>query len=1093
MTASTTVSHDLAEDAIVNNDRAFQVAWLVYINGIEVPAVSANVSYGVWAIPEAQIAMIPDPILQRLGAEDRVSVQVFYCDYWMNPETPEFRLMFDGEIVSWSYVNVQEGRTLSFSCVDYIQIWTQLFFFFMSSINDMATGASGDAIGTTISSVVNTGFAPIYPYSLFAQGIIPAANAGGEEGSAGDSSESGVTSDEGGGGQGIITRPLDFVYNVVRGLIDANLPNRTTPASNFFSPWTRKTNFHKRFIALPYLENSENPGVFPVLRAVQANFALDAVAQMASRVGNAGSIWQILQEIMQTLMMEIAMIPTPAAVVSDYSTLQVRGVPTGTTSITAPVFLTNYMVKPPFFFGIPPVCNVFFPTQIQHYAYEENYITQPTRMYFNEETLAGYLNVDANAGSALGNMFRDALAVAYPEEVNIAARAALDNPGLNGKDILVYPEEFFKGPVVDRRPLPTWFSFLGQAGVQNNNPRPTTPAPTPTTPATPAVDPAESASSSSEAASDISPGDTDRNVFRLYAKYEYFKERYSRRTGALSLLFNPYPVPGFPCAVFDRRSTQVDTFGYIMSVSQSLRSNGWSTNVSFTHGRTFQEMFALLQSQFTFENELLTLQQNEVMSEARGNASESVDPREPSTNLTNPVGAIATAPAEPLSEIRDVIQNFVRAEEFYAELFFRRVGANSGILNAAQGIEGNRVETVPTTTTETTVSSTPETPLERSLETVPDLAPDVVRSSSPTPTRDPLPQDTPAATNNKRASFYYPDIITLEDPATGATEDVSITGIDSTAREAALAALERLRTGDKSQLTTDIVLISSAAGVDPSTVPTDTAIAPAASATMTPTAATTPTSSPYLTPEIEAMVAAPSATITTAAAISTGTTTTTGVTASSTADAPAPVATSASNEVFARLETNIRTRTTTSNLRGDAYVRPKPEAMPLFESYESAMRYCARPICTLDEYIQFLGNYGTQGTLVEPNGARLADDPRMFPAKYYTSIRTYRNGPPTTLPNTNITNTTVVTDTTGVTGAPVETSSTPTAATATAAAVSTSGVSATSTADTDATDSNTGSAVVSGLPDDFPETRSNWSAILLDYRRRALDSIVPRT
>src|SRR3990167_2190441 len=90
-------------------DRAFKPAWIVYFNGIEIPASSVSIGYGVWQIPECEVTLIPDVAMHRFGAEDRVSVQVFYCDYFYRPEKPEFCLMFEGEITAWSYVNVKQG------------------------------------------------------------------------------------------------------------------------------------------------------------------------------------------------------------------------------------------------------------------------------------------------------------------------------------------------------------------------------------------------------------------------------------------------------------------------------------------------------------------------------------------------------------------------------------------------------------------------------------------------------------------------------------------------------------------------------------------------------------------------------------------------------------------------------------------------------------------------------------------------------------------------------------------------------------------------------------------------------------------------
>lgn len=954
-----------SNEDLVNVDRAFQVAWLVYINGVEVPCVSASTSCGVWQIPEAEIALIPDPILARLGAEDRVSVQIFYCDYWMEPGQADFRLMFDGEIVGWSYVNVRTGRAISFNCVDYVQIWTQLFFFFMSSLDDIGSNAADSAIGVTAAGVQGVGYAPIYPYSLFAQGIVPHTTT-----TPGD-----TATGTGDVGNELITRPVDFAYNIIRSVIDTDLPNRSVPGCNFFAPWTRRTNFHKRWVAMPYLETGENPGIWPILRAAQSQFAVSAVAQQAQRVGSGGSIWDMLQNILQVLMCEIAMIPTPAAVRSDYATLEIQGACDGTNFPTTPVFLTNYFIKPQFMFGIPPVCNVFYPSQIERYSYEENYITQPTRLYFSENAWTSYLQTDANASPGLATMIRDALSVAHPEEVNQAMRQTIEHPDTNPNNLLVYPEEFFKGPVVDRRDMPQWFLFLGQAGPESSG--------TVTPPAAP-----------STTESSVAPGDTDRDLFRLYAKYEYFKERYSRRTGALRLVFNPYPVPGFPCAIFDRRSTQIDTVAYVTNIRQSLHSSGWSTEVGFTQGRTFQEMFGLLQQQFTFENTRAQADQgrtiNTVISASGGTvpASETTSQEDDFSQQAQPVGAIAMAPPEPIAEVRDVIQNFARAEAFYRTLFFRSTAPSSEELTASEiTTESNRsrIQSAVATAEQDHTDVVPQ----------PQLSPREVVTSS-TASRALL-------SGNKAASFYYPGIIQLVDPTTGASERIQLEGLDSTSRTAGLAAVAALRTGTATP--TQFALLAGLTGGAP----------------------------------IRGQVAN---------------------------QPPDPNVTNELNQ----LEIRLRVAPTTSNLRGDTYIAPQPEAQDLFDKYEAAMNYNARPICTLEEYIVFLGDKGVREGLVAPEAALAQGDSRTFPAPYYLKIRNYTAGPPPVLPSQDITNSAGITSGDGI--------------------VSTTGTAADTSPEATST---AGTPQVQGLPADFPETRYDWTRILLSYRLAALATLAPRS
>ena len=57
-----------------------QATFIVYINGLEVPAKSVSLRYGVWQIPEMQVEMVADPVLVRLGNQDRIQVAVFYYD-----------------------------------------------------------------------------------------------------------------------------------------------------------------------------------------------------------------------------------------------------------------------------------------------------------------------------------------------------------------------------------------------------------------------------------------------------------------------------------------------------------------------------------------------------------------------------------------------------------------------------------------------------------------------------------------------------------------------------------------------------------------------------------------------------------------------------------------------------------------------------------------------------------------------------------------------------------------------------------------------------------------------------------------------------
>lgn len=878
-----------------------QAAFLVYVNGLEVPAKSASLRYGVWQIPEMQIEMVADPVLVRLGAEDRVQVVVFYlddCDVAIGVE-PQFRLFGEGEITSWGYRNTSSGRSIVFTVVNQIAVFTQLFVQFMTTLDDMIGHATNPGAGIT--DIATPSSQLVYPFALFQQGLMPGAGEAPTQ----------------------ITRPFEFLYNAVRGMISSRVPSgqQTVPAANFFARWARLTNFHNRFAATPFFDEVvDNANIFPVLRALQNVSAVDVITKnLIPQIQNAGTIWDTLQMVYVTMLMEIAMIPGMPLVTVDLASglvqetnfaehklVDVSGAFVSSVSSesrkTKPKRIPSYFVKPQSLFGVPPSCNVVFPSQLKTIAYDENYATQPTRLYYNDETTVNILKLQK---SGLTPAINNALATGYPAEVDAATHAREKFPGLNSKNFLLYPEEFFKGPVMFRSEAPPWLFFLKQ---QENKAAPNTqtadggvppppavaqtayvPAPTPapstadamvttndvgvigaggqrvyaqgvealrarankyavtagipvdlqlawvsnesqgkldavtklnergyfqimgphtaqggaktlaqveagrvlgltivdtgkdqndppgaarlsidadysyqqgirlvqayrqiankaatqygvswtdgdmwrltklyhnapaavfggqnfpafipqaaailghppvsweemykaifghlgafgrkvlnnatavggvvagssgtmvtqrdkapiSSPAPSAAPSASQITSSKDAVptpaaapTTVPPSTYDaavaahETVYQLYAKYEYFRERYAKRTGSAVIAWNPYVVPGFPAAIFDNRATRVDLFVYVTTVQQMMSNEGQrDTTLSFLYGRQFQEMFDLMTTEFA---------QNDAT--ARG-----------------------SAPQEPIRDVSKVVQSFTQSETYYQRLFY---------------------------------------------------------------------------------------------------------------------------------------------------------------------------------------------------------------------------------------------------------------------------------------------------------------------------------------------------------------------------------------------------------------------------------------
>lgn len=465
-------------------------AVIVYINGIEVPVLRVSRRYGVWQVPEVQVSMVPDPVLTRLGFKDRVQLEVFYLDDTaVDPSvTPQFRLWFDGEITGWGYQMTSSGRVITFTAVSQIAVFSQLFVQFLTTFDDLLghstlPGSPATTIATPTSQIV-------FPFSLFKSGLVP-----------GDALSQDTES---------IKRPFDFLYNIVRNMIGSQVPSeqQTIPAANFFARWARLTNFHNRFFGSPFFDEvTDNPNVFPVLRALQNVSAVDTIARnLIPNVQNAGSIWDMLQLVYQTMLFEIAMVPSMPLVAVSLSTGLVLPTRFGDQALgfdparipdgafiatlasdsrkTTPRRIPSYFPKPQTLFGIPPSCNVIFPSQLTAFAYDENYATQPTRLYFNDETLLNLLKIHQ---VGYRETVHNALTIAYPPEADAAMHGRLEGGGkFNGKNLLLWPEEFFKGPVLDRRDVPPWLFFLKQNELMNAAPTGRTADGAVETPATPA-------------------------------------------------------------------------------------------------------------------------------------------------------------------------------------------------------------------------------------------------------------------------------------------------------------------------------------------------------------------------------------------------------------------------------------------------------------------------------------------------------------------------------------------------------------------------------------------------------------------------------
>lgn len=617
-----------------------QAAWLVYINGLEIPVLGAEVRFGVWSMPTLTLDLVPHPLLQRIGAEDRLQVALFYLDIHWDPKSPTFRLMGEFEVVGWSYSTSSRNRVVQLRCVSHLQIFEQLKFYFISSLQDMVTQASPEK---STDSSQSPQVKVLYPASLFLEGLTSASGV----------ATAGTSADN------FIKRPIDFVLNIFRAHLrpvserpgdettvppgSYELPRSASsvPGKSFFARWFKMTGFHKRWAALPIFEDGAGEeGCFPLVKAVQdTNTLLALQQQIGQSVGDSGSAWQLLQKVFGYMYMEIGVTPAPPAAFTTKKTGVITSRAAGGSTQNKELTIPSFYVKPMCTFALPPACNVIFPSMIQKFSTEENYIAQFTRLYLGEQFLS---EIFESKVSSIPNSALAAMVTGYPDGVRKRMKDMLTaSSESSNKNFLLFPNEFFIGPISHRLNAPPWMYMLSQQERAQ---------------ATSATETEKkiAAEYGEESAAPLG------NIFDQYAKYEYFRARYAVRNGGLSLAWNPYIVPGFPVAIFDREADGFDVMGYANTVTHSMSAGSspkMVTRVGLTFVRTMPEFLGLLG-----EESLASASQSAELS--------SISEFFPEETAEETIVA-DISPPEVIPEVRAAFQVIDTAQDLYNRLFYR--------------------------------------------------------------------------------------------------------------------------------------------------------------------------------------------------------------------------------------------------------------------------------------------------------------------------------------------------------------------------------------------------------------------------------------
>lgn len=594
--------------------------FLVYIAGVETPVESVQITYGVGVIPAAVITMLPDEQLYRLGSEDRLPVAVFYLDQWYG-NSKEYRLIFDGDITGWSYAKSRMGRSLVFQCQGHVSVLMQLYSLFIGGDADSVVQSQVSGSAQTMSLV--QGDMQRFPLALFRRGM--GQSKGGK----------------------FIERPIEFIINILNllkvggtpkvktgesdgvsydestGEFDSATSSRVnsvyeyetidpteleplilgkmSSAMQFFIKYNHKTKLDKRWVSSKFGDmifgslNEEQKVKYPVLQARITDVLMNAVSgQVDHTFGANSSFLDLVNAFYNSMFYDVLMLPTASYV-------KVNKFITPTT--TEAVFdrrLTNNIVKPYSFFALPPLCNLLFPSTTEVFSYNEDYISQNTRVYMGSRGLFNLMTGFGNTSSTESQdvLLSNAMMVGAPTNVLDYVRDANKLQARSDKSLLIYPEEYFKGPVLTTVAVPNWFTYYRMfSDISNSSSEKKTEQEenkgveisTSTT-----GDPIQDGLIEKEEAKLVAKEFQSKfdGLFSSLANYEYFRQRYSYRVGNMGLVFNPYIVPGFPAIMFDRIQSGLHTILYPTTVTQMLSSvTGLSTNIQYTHGRTLEEMY----------------------------------------------------------------------------------------------------------------------------------------------------------------------------------------------------------------------------------------------------------------------------------------------------------------------------------------------------------------------------------------------------------------------------------------------------------------------------------------------------------------------
>ena len=699
---------------------------LLYLNGIRVPCISVTVSC-TDGNPATAGAQIPwSPVLEGLGEEDLVQAAIFYLDNYYY-DSPQYCLLYEGRLVGYSYSNSPSGEVMALNFESNLMILNDLSVNFVGAKSGDTSTANKDYpnqldVKTTASKLLTTklnGSGIRRPFDII-ENIIYATSGEFRDSEApsrdldssmknrvdelkntydkeldrlvaqklppgkslsdlSDSEKEEIRNEVSEklanqlysrngssiskdrfyrNGQSSNTTISRYIAEQVNKEYKEKASNyRDVVMSGFFARHFRLLRFREHWVASPYLEGfpgeGKDPsmlsnGVFPLLKSKGAKkYFKSLVKRTGEKMGPQGRAMMLVRSLYSMMFYKIQELLAPPAYVSSKYSIPEKQLSDAFKDIRKDLdnydvdyetpysdisskgghpVIGSYLTCPDTQYAVPPSCNVVFPSQRTSISITNSTNVGPTRLYYNRKSQFGKLDLQSKAK---GYNY-DATRVGYP---SIAAGLAQRAAGGAVKDLetLVFPEEFYRGPRVTITSVHPSYSSLqkfanasrfGSSGARGKVPAGTF-----------EVDSENANEALMSVDRAASKGISSYGLYYLLAEKQYNDMRGQARTANANLIFNPYLVAGFNCALLSGDDSGMQYYGKLVSVTHSI-NNGGAASTSIT------------------------------VSSVRGI-------KEDLTQVINTGAITDVAPPDPIEEMRNLMQTTSGAEEFYRNLFKR--------------------------------------------------------------------------------------------------------------------------------------------------------------------------------------------------------------------------------------------------------------------------------------------------------------------------------------------------------------------------------------------------------------------------------------